>query len=331
MKKVLFIAILNLLMAASGFAQNYIIDVLYGPDSIVCSPVIPEGKKFKNKEEASAAKQKVYLHTGDVVKVTGLPTDSLRLRDFMKNNGVEIAINGKKYTTAARNIIIADTAGVAVDAVNGMLQNKPCLFELDIHGKHRYLFNYGIIIAMLVVGLFGAFLTIKTGRIGFVFLIVPLLYFTWLTLHCGWDSYWFINPKVDDSKYKVYLIFVLAAAFAAFAVKAVWNLYDDDRNTEHRLGLIAAPFLLPILYITLWGGLMTQWFLLLVVFLGYGYIVETIDGGYTTSSVELQKDREKRKRRSEEKEKELKQSAEYNRKLYKEQEEFIKKHGPTLQ
>lgn len=326
MKKALFIAILNLLMVASGFAQNYIVDVLYGPDSIVCSPVIPEGKKFKNKEEASVAKQKVYLHTGDVVKVTGLPADSLRLRDFMKNNGVEITIDGKKYTTSARNIILADTTGVAVDAVNGMLQNKPCLFELDIHGKHRYLFNYGIIIAMLVVGLFGAFLTIKTGRIGFIFLIIPLLYFTWFTLHCGWDSYWFINPKVDDSKYKIYLIFILAAAFAAFAVKAVWNLYDDDKNTEHRLGLIAAPFLLPILYITVWGGLMTQWVLLLVAFFGYGFILSVLDGSIldpgpvkTRSWEETQKEKEKR------------EHDEYKKKVWEDQRKSIerwnKEHG----
>ena len=326
MKKALFIAILNLLMVASGFAQNYIVDVLYGPDSIVCSPVIPEGKKFKNNEEASAAKQKVYLHTGDVVKVTGLPADSLRLRDFMKNNGVEITIDGKKYTTSARNIILADTTGVAVDAVNGMLQNKPCLFELDIHGKHRYLFNYGIIVAMLAIGLFGAFLTIKAGRWGFIFLIVPLLYFTWFTLHCGWDSYWFINPKVDDSKYKIYLIFILAAAFAAFAVKAVWNLYDDDKNTEHRLGLIAAPFLLPILYITVWGGLMTQWVLLLVAFFGYGFILSVLDGSIldpgpvkTRSWEETQKEKEKR------------EHDEYKKKVWEDQRKSIerwnKEHG----
>ena len=113
MKRVLFVAILNLLLVASGFAQNYVVDILYGPDSIACVPLIPEGKKFKNKEEASAAKQKVYLHSGDALKVTGLPANSLRLRDFMKNNGVEVTINGKKYTTAARNIIIADTTGMA--------------------------------------------------------------------------------------------------------------------------------------------------------------------------------------------------------------------------
>lgn len=326
MKRVLFVAILNLLLVASGFAQNYVVDILYGPDSIACVPLIPEGKKFKNKEEASAAKQKVYLHSGDALKVTGLPANSLRLRDFMKNNGVEVTINGKKYTTAARNIIIADTTGDAVDAVNGMLKNKPWLYELDIHGKHRYLFNYGIIIAMLVVGLFGAFLTIRTGRIGFVFLIVPLLYFTWFTLHCGWDSYWFINPKVDDSKYKIYLIFILAAAFAAFAVKAVWNLYDDDRNIEHKLGLIAVPFMLPILYITAWGGLMTQWFLLLVAIFGYGFILSVLDGSIldpgpvkTRSWEETQKEKEQRKHR------------EYEKKVFEDQRKSIerwnKEHG----
>lgn len=315
-----------ILLSISAFAQDYVIDILYGPDSVACIPMIPKGKKFKNNEEASAAKQKVYLHNGDAVIVTDLPADSLRLRDFMKNNEVEIDIKGKKYTTAARNIILADTTGVAVDAVNGMLKNKPWLFKLDIHGKHRYLFNYGIFIAMLVVGLFGAFLTIKTGRIGFVFLIVPLLYFTWITLHFGWDSYWFINPKVDDSKYKIYLIFILAAAFAVFAAKAVWNLYDDDRDTEHRLGLIAAPFLLPILYITVWGGLMTQWFLLLVAFFGYGFILSVLDGSILDSGPVKTRSWE-----DTQKEKKQREHQEYEKKIWEDQRKSIerwnKEHG----
>ena len=324
MKKILFIAILNLLLGASGFAQNYIIDVLYGPDSIACSPVIPEGKKFKNNEEAKAAKQKVYLHSGEVVNVTGLPADSLRLRDFMKNNEVEITIDGKKYTTSARNIIISDTTGVAVDAVNGMLKNKPCLFKLDIHGKHSYLFNYGIIIAMLVIGLFGAFLTIKTGRIGFIFLIVPLLYFTWFTLHCGWDSYWFFEPMAVNHRIKAYGAFALTALFAVFAVKAVWTLYDDDRNTEHRLGLIAAPFLLPLLYIAIWGGLMALWALLLIIGLGGGFLMELVN-----PSERLKSSGEKEKERKDKREK--KEHDEYEKKQWEDQKKSIdrwnKEHG----
>ena len=319
--------LLGLVILSLGtFAQDYVIDILYGPDSVACVPMIPEGKKFKNEEEASAAKQKVYLHSGDVVKVTGLPADSLRLRDFMKNNGIEIAIRGKNYNTSARNIILADTTGAAVDAVNGMLKNKPWLFELDIHGKHRYLFNYGIIIAMLALGLFGAFLTIKTGRIGFIFLIVPLLYFTWFTLHCGWDSYWFINPKADDSKYKTYLVFILAAAFAVFAVKAVWNLYDDNRDFEHRLGVLAVPFLLPILYITVWGGLMTQWLLLLVAFFGYGFLLSVLDGSILDSGPVKTRSWEETQ-----KEKRQKEHREYEKKVWEEQRKSIerwnKEHG----
>lgn len=324
MKKFLFIAILNLALVASGVAQSYVIDILYGPDSVACVPVIPEGKKFKNREEASAAKQKIYLHSGDAVKVTGFPADSLRLRDFMKNKGVEIAIDGKKYNTPARNIILADTTGVAVDAVNGMLQNKPCLFELDIHGKHRYLFNYGIIVAMLAIGLFGAFLTIKKGRIGFIFLIVPLLYFTWFTLHFGWDSYWFIEPMAVDHRAKAYGVYALAAFFAVFAVKAVWVLFDDDRNTEHWMGLIAAPLVLPLLYISVWGGLMALWALLLMIGLGGGFLMELVNPSERVKSYE-----EKEKERKKEREK--KQHDEYEKKVREEQRKSIerwnKEHG----
>lgn len=301
MKKLLFLIIMGFAFGTSAFAQNYVIDVLYGADSVACSPVIPKGKKFKNAEEEMTAKRKKYLHDGETVKVTAAPTDSLRLRDFMTYKDVEITIAGKKYTTAARNIILADTTGTVADAVNGMLKNKPCLFELDMHGKHRYLFNYRIIVAMLAIGLFGAFLTIKTGPIGYIFLIVPLLYFTWLTLHCGWDAYWFINPKAYTSKFKIYLIFILAAAFAVFAVKAVWVLFDDSGGTEHLLGLIAAPFLLPILYITVWGGLLTQWALLLVAFFGYGYVVSILDGSLFAPSVKTLSWGEERRIKREEK------------------------------
>lgn len=326
MKKILYLVLLSLVWTTS-FAQNYVVDIIYGPDSIACTPVIQKNKKFKNDEEAKAAKQKVYIHNGDTVKVTAAPTDSLRLRDFMTYREVEVTIGGKKYTTVARSLITADTTGTSVDAVNGMLKNKPCIFELDIHGEHRYLFNYGIIVAMLVVGLFGAFLTIKTGRIGFIFLIIPLLYFTWFTLHFGWDSYWFINPKADDSKYKIYLIFILAAAFAAFAVKAVWNLYDDLRDTEHRLGLIAAPFLLPILYITVWGGLMTQWGLLLVAFFGYGFILSVLDGSILDSGPLDKRSWEEKWKEKQENEK----RREEEHRKYKEEEKFLREHGPRLQ
>jgi hypothetical protein len=320
MKRVLFIAILNLVLVASGLAQSYVIDILYGPDSVACVPVIPEGKKFKNKEEATVAKQKVYLHSGDAVRVTSLPADSLRLRDFMKNNGVEITFDGKKYTTSARNIILSDTTGVAVDAVNGMLKNKPCLFELDIHGRHRYLFNYGIIVAMLVIGLFGAFLTIKTGRIGFIFLIVPLLYFTWFTLHFGWDSYWFIDPMAVNHRAKAYGVFALAAFFAVFAVKAVWTLYDDNRNTEHRLGLIAAPFLLPLLYISVWGGLMALWALLLIIGIGGGFLMELVNPSEHLKSYE-EKEKERNKERN------RKEHDEYMKKQWEDQRKSIERRN----
>ena len=302
-------------------AQNYVIDILYGADSVACSPVIPKGKKFKNNEEAAAAKQKVYLHNGDAVKVTGLPADSLRLRDFMRNKEVEIDINGKKYTTFARNIVLAeDNPEGTIDAVNGMLIKKPGLWDLDIHGKHRYLFNYGIIVAMLVIGLFGAFLSIKRGRIGFIFLIVPLLYFTWFTLHFGWDSYWFIEPMAVDHRAKAYGIFALTAFFTVFSVKAVWVLYDDDRNTEHRMGIIAAPFLLPILYISVWGGLMALWALLLIIGIGGGFLMELVN---PSGPVESYEEREKRHKRE-------KEHREYLRKQYKEQEEDIKRRNKEL-
>ena len=324
MKKLIYLAFLSLVLAAPAYAQNYIVDILYGDDSIACTPVIQKDKKTKNDKEA---RQKVYIHNDDAVNVTGLPADSLRLRDFMRNNEIEIDIDGKKYTTFARNIVLSDdNPKETIDEVNGLLKNKPCLFVLDIHGKHRYLFNYGIIVAMLAIGLFGAFLSIKKGRIGFVFLIVPLLYFTWFTLHFGWDSYWFIDPKADDSKYKIYLIFILAAAFAVFAVKAVWNLYDDIRGTEHRLGLIAAPFLLPILYITVWGGLMTQWFLLLVAFFGYGFILSVLDGSILGSGPVKTRSWEETQ-----KEKEQREHQEYEKKVFEEQRKSIerwnKEHG----
>ena len=328
MRKTICFVLICILWATSASAQDYVVDILYGPDSVACTPVIQKNKKFKNNEEAKAAKQKVYIHQGDIIDVTGTPTDSLRLRDFMKYKDVEVTIGGKKYTTVARSLILADDSPEgAVDEINGMLKNKPCMFELDIHGEHRYLFNYGIIIAMLVVGLFGAFLTIKKGRLGFIFLIVPLLYFTWFTLHFGWDSYWFINPKADDSKYKIYLIFILAAAFAAFAVKAVWNLYDNLRDTEHRLGLIAAPFLLPILYITVWGGLMTQWGLLLVAFFGYGFILSVLDGSILDSGPLDKRSWEEKWKEKQENEK----RREEEHRKYKEEEKFLREHGPRLQ
>ena len=319
MKKLIYLAFLSLVLAAPAYAQNYIVDILYGADSIACTPVIQKDKKSKNDKEA---RQKVYIHNGDAVNVTGLPADSLRLRDFMRNNEIEIDIDGKKYTTFARNIVLSDdNPKETIDEVNGLLKNKPCLFVLDIHGKHRYLFNYGIIVAMLAIGLFGAFLSIKRGRIGFIFLIVPLLYFTWFTLHFGWDSYWFIEPMAVDHRAKAYGIFALTAFFTVFAVKAVWVLYDDDRNTEHRMGLIAAPFLLPILYISVWGGLMALWALLLIIGIGGGFLMELVN---PSERVESYEEIEKRHKRE-------KEHSEYLRKQYKEQEEFIKKHGPTLQ
>ena len=152
MRKLFFTLVLILGSFLGANAQKYVVDIVFAPDSTVavCKPVVPESKKSKS--------GKMYLHNGETVQVVSEPLDSMGFVKFMSYRDVHIKVDGKEYTTTARNLVLAeDNPEGTVDAIYQNLDTHSGLWNIDMHGKSGYLFSVRWLVIMLIIGLAGAF------------------------------------------------------------------------------------------------------------------------------------------------------------------------------
>ena len=270
MKHFLFSLALLFLGFFCAYGQNYTVDVLFKTDSTttVCKPVIPKDKKFKNKEEEMAAREKIYLHEGETVQVLSASPDSMGFVKFMAFRDVHIKYNGKEYTTKASILKLSeDNPEGTVDTVYQFLDTHPGLWNLNIRGWSRHLFSVWLIVIMLIVGILGAVATSKFGKFGLPFFVIPMLFFWWYVANLGGQSYWFMDDMAWGHRLYYYLFFVLIEAFVFFGGKTIWNLL---KNRVIGLGLLLALLFLPVLFVAVWGALATQW--LTFVIIGAAYL-----------------------------------------------------------
>lgn len=278
MKKILFTLALILGSLLGANAQKYVVDIVFSPDSsvAVCRPVVPENNKSKSGKKDSPKYEKIYLHNGDTVQVVSNPLDSMGFIKFMSYRDVHIKYEGKEYTTKARNLVLAeDNPEGTEDAIYKNLDTHPALWNIDMHGKSRYLFSVKLLVIMLIIGLIGAFLTMRFGLIGLPFFVVPMLYFCWYVANLGGQSYWFMDDMAWGDRFFYYLFFILIEAYVFFGGKAILQFYGDN----FLIGLCFTILFLPLLYIAVWGAVATQWLVFIIVAGAYLWFTGTRDFG----------------------------------------------------
>jgi|GEM_PF-5276384 len=139
---------------------------------------------------------------------------------FMSNRDVHIKLDGVEYTTRARNLVLSeDNPEGTVDSVYQILDTHPGLWDIDMHGKHRYLFNVRLLVIVLLIGLAGALTSKWFGKISIVLFAVPILFFCWYVANLGTQSYWFMDNMAWGDRFYYYLFFALIEAYT------VWELY----------------------------------------------------------------------------------------------------------
>ena len=265
MKRFLLSIVFFTMGVIGAYGQKYTVDILFATDSTtaVARPFIPEGKKSKNKEAAAAAREKVYLHNGETVQVLSASPDSMGFVKFMSYRDVHIKYNGNEYTTKASILKLSeDNPEGTVDTVYQFLDTHPGLWNLNIRGWSRHLFNVWLIVIMLIVGILGALGTSKIGKFGLPFFVIPMLFFWWYVANLGGQSYWFMDDMAWGHRLYYYLFFALIEAFVFFGGKTIWNLL---KNKVIGLGLLLALLFLPVLYVAVWGALATKWLTFVII------------------------------------------------------------------
>ena len=278
MKKLVFALALLFVSFLGANAQKYVVDIVFTPDSTVavCRPVVPENSKSKSGKKDSPKYDKAYLHNGDVVQVVSEPLDSMGFVKFMAYRDVHIKFNGKDYTTKARNLVLSeDNPEGTVDTIYENLDTRPALWDIDMHGKSGYLFNVRLLVILLIIGLAGAFLTMRFGLFGLPFFVAPMLYFCWYLLNLGTQSYWFMDDMAWGDRFYYYLFFALIEAYVFFGGKAVLQFYGEG----FIIGLIFTLLFLPVLYIAVWGAIATQWLVFVIIAGAYLWVTGTRDFG----------------------------------------------------
>ena len=276
MKRVILILLaLQQLGALSAFGQKYVVDIVFEPDSTVCFLYTPTGTKVNKTESKS---RKIYIHNGETVQVVSPALDSMGFVKFMSNRDVRIKYNGQEYRTKGRNLVLSeDNPAGTVDVAYQNLDKHPGLWNIDIHKGSRYLCNIWLIAIMLAIGLVGALLTMRIGRFGVPFMLIPLLFFGWYMVNFGWEAYWFMDELAYRNTTSFLLIFALLETFAYYGIKSVWRLIDgfwDEKQQkytiERTIGFLLIPFFFPLLYIAIWGGLAKQWILFIIIAFVWG-------------------------------------------------------------
>lgn len=149
MKKLLTILLLAFGAALNLGGQNYVVDIMFGKDSVALTPLVQESKSSKSRKAEQPA-DPIYIKDGETVQLVSVGKDSLKLVDLLRER-VTVRYAGKQYTMSAANLKFSDdNPEGATDTLKARLVNHK---GIDIHGAHRWLFNIWLVWILLGLGL----------------------------------------------------------------------------------------------------------------------------------------------------------------------------------
>ncbi len=231
-------------------AQNYVIDNIFGKDSVVLVTGIKDksvsagfgARKNKVQEEKIDT---VFVRNGESVRLKEVKKDSLRVLHLLVED-VAVVYGNKTYYTFASNLKLSeDNPDGTVDTLTARLKNHK---NMDIHGKDRWLFARWLVLMLLILGFAGVLLTIFKGWIGRLILVIALVLMDIYIFMIGVDTAtWFINSNLTSEVFSLVCLGLFLVYFA-LTVRIIVSLIKAKET-----GSILFAVLLIILGIPLLG------------------------------------------------------------------------------
>lgn len=231
-------------------AQNYVIDNIFGKDSVVLVTGIKDksvsagfgARKNKVQEEKIDT---VFVRNGESVRLKEVKKDSLRVLHLLVED-VAVVYGNKTYYTFASNLKLSeDNPEGTVDTLTDRLKNHK---NMDIHGKDRWLFARWLVLMLLILGFAGVLLTIFKGWIGRLILVIALVLMDIYIFMIGVDTAtWFINSNLTSEVFSLVCLGLFLVYFA-LTVRIIVSLIKTKET-----GSILFAVLLIILGIPLLG------------------------------------------------------------------------------
>lgn len=264
MKKLLLILLMALSTVAS--AQNYVVDNLFGKDSVL----FVSGKTDKRVSAGFGARKNtkaqdvkldsVYVRCGESVRLKEVPKDSLRLLRLLVEE-VPVLYGKKTYYTLASNLRLSeDNPEGTADILTTRLKNHR---YIDLHGKDRWLFSRWLVLLLLILGFAGVVLSILAGRMGRPILVIALLLMDVYIVLIGVDTAtWFINSHLTSEVFSLVCLGLFLVYFA-LTIRLIVSLFKKNDSSSvlfaFLLILLGLP-LLPLAYLIVFSVAMALLF-----------------------------------------------------------------------
>ncbi len=241
------IALMCLPLMAS--AQTYVVDNIFGKDSVVFATGIKDKTVSAGYGAGKNAAKKVKIDTvlvpnGASVRLKEVKKDSLRLLNLLVEE-VPVVYGRNTYYTFASNLKLSDKnpAGM-VDKLTARLKNHK---SIDIHGKDRWLFSRWLVLAILILGFAGVSLTILKGYIGRLILVISLILMDVYIFMIGVDTAtWFINSNLTSENFSLACVGLFLANFA-LTIRIIVSLFKEGEPGSTIFAVLLILMGLPVL------------------------------------------------------------------------------------
>lgn len=245
-----FLAAFFICLPILASAQNYVIDNIFGKDSVVFVTGIKDksvsagyGARKNNKVQKETF-DTVFVRNGESVRLKEVKKDSLRVLHLLVED-VTVVYGKKTYYTFASNLKLSeDNPEGTVDTLTSRLKNHK---DIDIHGKDRWLFARWLVLTLLILGFAGVLLTIFKGWIGRLTLVIALVLMDVYIFMIGVDTAtWFINSNLTSEVFSLVCLGLFLVYFA-LTVRIIVSLIKTKETGSILFAILLIILGIPVL------------------------------------------------------------------------------------
>ena len=249
-KQTAVLAIILMCLPILASAQNYVVDNIFGKDSVVFVTGIKDktvsagfGARKNNKVQNETI-DTVFVRNGESVRLKEVRKDSIRLLRLLVED-VPVVYGKKTYYTFASNLKLSeDNPEGTIDTLTARLKNHK---DIDIHGKDRWLFARWLVLMLLILGFAGVLLTIFKGWIGRIILVAALALLDVYIFMIGVDTAtWFINSNLTSEVFSLVCLGLFLACFA-ITVRIIVSLIKTKETGSILFAILLIVLGIPIL------------------------------------------------------------------------------------
>lgn len=248
--KPIFLAVFFICLPILASAQNYVIDNIFGKDSVVLvtgvqAKTVSAGYgASKNKKVQEVKIDTVFVRNGESVSLKEVKKDSLRVLHLLTED-VAVTYGKKTYYTLASNLKLSeDNPEGTIDTLTARLKNHK---DIDIHGKDRWLFARWLVLTLLILGFAGVLLTIFKGWIGRLILVIALVLMDVYIFMIGVDTAtWFINSNLTSEVFSLVCLGLFLVYFA-LTVRIIVSLIKTKETGSILFAILLIILGIPVL------------------------------------------------------------------------------------